>query len=664
MKKQKYSLYLASGIKLWKDYFKKEYSSYFNKRVALFEPGTINTPKEHRKIPITIACYDLNEINKCDAVLAFMKKYRTLDGSPAGTDSTWEFGYAIGKGKPTIVLIENEEHLDYYASQWMVSFSINAILTCNAKVAELVKNHPKFVHAKLIFCQHPEQFENKISVYLDEYYRSIYSRSGIVNYYVDKSAREIFSREKFNKVLNNIALQDRGVQKILEPLKNLSFDNDSDNLKVCIVGKNIADYYSNKLNLVNLNSGINGILTEWGQSREVILDCLEHSIKPSFKKVLGRKQGIKKTRPELFYELYDLVTHHLIEEQRFVKNPSFPYEIGALIEFYNWANTYSIDDVFDNSESRQNELTVWKKFSRRDAIFTGILAHLLTLKFAFIIASENKFVAKRIAIIMNNCNYIMYSGQIFDIALTVNKNKMSIFSKNTEQLYKLYTKRIYGICGVFYESIGELSVKTANKEEQIMNGEEIEKTSPIVGMYYGLIQMIRNDLGDYIFPSDFNVLSKGMKGISHSDVEEGKLSLQYIVALDSKALTKREKDFLIKCFDSKLTLKKKIRINSLIWKSGAIDLVVYVIQGLIKHVKQKHLPVYHETPTRMKWMFDLIEITDKIVIPFKKQAEKFNWIKFEYNSELAKKILSELISLENKSKEERLFYFEEINLDN
>src|SRR3989344_5357846 len=136
LSKQKYSLYLASGITLWKNYFKPNFSRFFNRRVNLFEPGTLDNPDVHRFIPIGIACQDLDKINHSDALLVYMKHYKSLDGSPIGTDSTWECGYAISKGKPTIVLIEDVHHIDYYASQWMVSFSINAILTCKKDVAE------------------------------------------------------------------------------------------------------------------------------------------------------------------------------------------------------------------------------------------------------------------------------------------------------------------------------------------------------------------------------------------------------------------------------------------------------------------------------------------------------------------------------------------------
>ncbi|NMB48680.1 hypothetical protein GYA13_04550, partial [Candidatus Kuenenbacteria bacterium] len=197
----KYRLYLASGITLWKNEFHKRYSEFFNKKIYLFEPGTLDNPNDHRFIPIGIACYDLNEINHADAILVFMKYYKTLDKSPIGTDSTWECGYAISKGKPVIMIIEDEEHMNYYAYQWMVSFSINAILTKDKTLVEKLKDHPKFVHITILLAQDEKQFESKIIDYLDNYYRSIYSRSGIINYNVDEQARELFSRENLKKII-------------------------------------------------------------------------------------------------------------------------------------------------------------------------------------------------------------------------------------------------------------------------------------------------------------------------------------------------------------------------------------------------------------------------------------------------------------------------------
>lgn len=116
MQGKRYKIYLASGIRLWTLNFKDEYSPFFNKKVDLFQPALIDNqykhPGDHRKIPIRIATKDLGEINRCDAILAYMKMYDTQNNGPAGTDSTWECGYAIGGEKPVIMLVENLEHLD------------------------------------------------------------------------------------------------------------------------------------------------------------------------------------------------------------------------------------------------------------------------------------------------------------------------------------------------------------------------------------------------------------------------------------------------------------------------------------------------------------------------------------------------------------------------
>lgn len=657
MKKQfKYNLYLASGITLWKESFSKKYSYLFNKKISLFEPGNLDNPDDHRFIPIGIACYDLNVINHADALLVYMKRYKTLDGSPTGTDSTWECGYGIAKGKPVIMLIEDKGHIDYYASQWMVSFSINAILTADKEVAEIVKDHPKFVHTTVLYAQDENQFESKITEYLDNYYRSIYSRSGVVNYHVDDRARNIFSRQELSK---NVFTKTKSDKKILDKLKdidNLKFQSDEASLSVCRVERDLSKYFTNKLTETEIDSGISAVIEFWNEPKEKILDCLEHSIKPPFAKVKGRYSGVKKVRPELFFELYDLVNHHLIREKRFVKSESFPYDVGAVVELYNWMNTYALDDVFDNSEYRQKSKTVWNQYTRRDAIFTGIIGHLLMLKYFFIISSENVSIAKKTAEIMNRYNHTMYEGQVLDLLLTFDseKKKKILQKKKMEEMLELYLQRIYGICGGFFEAIGELSAKTGNKEEQIMNADEVDKISPIIGMYYGIIQMIRNDLGDYIIVEEVTGMSKGMKGVSHSDIIEGKTDIAYLVALYSPVLGRKEKNFLYKSLFKNLKINDKLKINELLWKSGAIDLTVELIISLIDHVKNTLLTEYHETPTRTKWMFNLVDITREILIPFKEQAVRYSWVKYEYDKELLKKLTNSILSFEKKTKNERI----------
>ncbi|MFA6552929.1 MAG: polyprenyl synthetase family protein [Patescibacteria group bacterium] len=655
-KQFKYHLYLASGITLWREYFSNKYSRFFNRSIGLFEPGTQDTPDDHRFIPIGIACLDLDAINHADALVVYMKKYKTLDGSPTGTDSTWECGYAISKSKPVIMLIEDVEHVDYYASQWMVSFSINAILTANKNVAEIVKNHQKFVHTTVLFAQNENQFESKISEYLDDYYRSIYSRSGIINYKVDERAREIANKESLGKMVFTNKLSDKQILKELQILKKIQFNSDKVSLLVCQVERNISKYFKNKLTEKEIDSGIAAVIESWDESPEKILNCLEHSINPPFTKVEGRHHGVKKVRPELFFELYDLVNHHLVLEKKFVKSISFPYDLGVVVELYNWMNTYALDDVFDNSSYRQKLETVWKKFTRRDAIYTGILGHLLTLKYFFIIASENLTIGKKLAGIMNECNLLMYRGQVIDLQLTFNSvsKKKLLKNKKFDEVIDLYIQRIYGICGGFFEAIGDLSARAGNKEAQILNANEINDIAPKIGMFYGIIQMIRNDLGDYVIVEEVTGMSKGMKGVSHSDIIEGKTDIAYLVALYSQVLTPDERQYLYQSLNKKLGAKDKIEINKLLWKSGAIDLTVELIINLIEHVKTTLLTKYHETPTRTKWMFNLIDITREILIPFREQAITNKWVKYEFDRNKLKYITTKVLSLETKSKLERL----------
>ncbi|MDO8659807.1 MAG: polyprenyl synthetase family protein [Candidatus Parcubacteria bacterium] len=655
-KQYKYGLYLASGITLWKKEFNKKYSEFFNKKVYLFEPGTLDNPDDHRFIPIGIACYDLNEINHADALLVFMKYYKTLDGSPIGTDSTWECGYGISKSKPVIMIIEDEDHMDYYAYQWMVSFSINAILTKNKALVEKLKDHPKFVHTTILLAQDEKQFESKIIDYLDNYYRSIYSRSGVINFSVDEQAREIFSRENLKNNIYSKSRADETIAGYLEPLEKLEFKSDKDSLLVCRVERKISEYLKNNLTEEKIDGSINAVLKTWNADTGHTLDCLEHSIRPPFIKVDDRHSGIKKVRPELFYELYDLVTHHLISKQRFIKDSNFPYQVGAVLELYNWMNTYALDDVFDNSKYRQKLETIWNKFNRRDAIFTGIIGHLLTLKYCFIVAKENPKIYLKMATILNDYNHTMYEGQVLDLILTFDSEKKKKLLKNNQiqDSISLYVQRIYGICGGFFEAIGNLASQTGNKEAQIYNAKEVDKLSPLAGMYYGIIQMIRNDLGDYVITEEITGMSKGMKGISHSDIVEGKANIAYLVALYSPLLSKKEKDFLYKILHTNLGAKDKLKINELLWKSGAIDLTVELIINLINHVKNTIIPQYHETPTRMKWLFSLVDITKEILIPFKEQALKHSWVKYEFDPELLKDITEEILSLENKTTKERL----------
>lgn len=442
-------------------------------------------------------------------------------------------------------------------------------------------------------------------------------------------------------------------------MDNLKFNCDEDSLKVCKVEREISEFLFGKFNEESIDQILSTVIKKWEIDKNKIIECLEHSIKPAFLEVKGRKHGIKKVRPELFFELYDLVNHHLVMKQKYFKSSEFAYQMGAVIELYNWMNTYALDDVFDNSEYRQNMKTVWFKYSRRDAIFTGIIGHLLTLKYILLITKDNLKIGLELSDRANHYNYMMYQGQVLDLKMTFDddEKKKLLLIKNFDQLYNLYIQRIYGICGGFFEMIGDLASQAGNKKEQIYNSQEIDKISPIIGMHYGIIQMIRNDLGDYIMPDEHAHMSKGMKDISHSDIVEGKVDIAYLIALKSEFLSSSEKKYLYDILYTKLTREDKLKINQLLWKSSAIEATVELIIKLIEYVKEKYLSCYHETPTRMKWMFNLVDITRAVLIPFKNQAIRYGWTRYDIDQKFIYKMYKQIIEFDNKSNKERLSIF-------
>ncbi len=171
--KKRYSLYLAGSIKLWKKEFKKKYSVFFNQKAKLFEPGKFNIPDDHRRIVRRIAQVDRIEIVKSDAVIAYMKDYKSFKfGGPAGTDSSWECGYAFGIKKPVIAIIEDFEQLSYFERQWMLTYNVKAFLTSQKGVVKAMNKSKHFNHAKILFSDSPKFFEEKIIEYLDNLYKN------------------------------------------------------------------------------------------------------------------------------------------------------------------------------------------------------------------------------------------------------------------------------------------------------------------------------------------------------------------------------------------------------------------------------------------------------------------------------------------------------------
>lgn len=650
MENKKYKLYLASGIKLWTMNFKNTYAPFFNRKVDLFQPALIDDQftNDHRLIPIRIATKDLGEINKCDAILAYMKMYDTQNNGPAGTDSTWECGYAIGKEKPTIMLVEDVQHLDYYSAQWMVTFSIGAILTTSKEVAETAKNNDKFTHTTILYCESKDQFENKIIEYLDGYYKSIYAREGIINYQVDIELREYANSLKINQIFEEAIKTDSDkhfdllkddFEKLF--LNNNAFDNDNEYKAVCALelkrAKIIKDILVNKPEslIYFLQNYIKHSLDNFedNPSIEEIGRMIEYWLQIPATEVKGRKQGKKKTRPMIFYELYDLVSHHINMSDRFFTG-NFVYKAGAVIEIYNWLNTYAIDDVFDNSQTRQGKETLHVKFkSRKNALLLGGIGHCLSLFYIYQLTHGNPEVEKEILGSLNNAQYLMYLGQPIDINLTFNSKKdvwRFVRANDKEAVLEKYFSRIYGICGAFYEEIGRMAVKSTNVGAQFYHQKQAEDACIQIAKYFGLVQMIRNDLGDLIFPEELADMSKGLKNTSHNDIAEGKLTLPVILAIFNADTSSRDKKILINSLGNRrLSNHQKLEISRIIWGSGAIESSIQFIEFFTNEVNNQYVKYIDETPTRLKWIIKLMDITNLINLSFKKLAQRKKWKKLE-----------------------------------
>lgn len=163
-----------------------------------------------------------------------------------------------------------------------------------------------------------------------------------------------------------------------------------------------------------------------------------------------------------------------------------------------------------------------------------------------------------------------------------------------------------------------------------MNEQECRKAVRSIGRFFGLVQMIRNDLGDLLLPESHGVLSKGMKGYSHNDFIEGKLTLLVLYVLYSENVSRRDKKFIAGLLGKeKLAKKEKLRVTKILWESGAIDFAIQIIRYYVDKIVTEYTLKIHETPTRLKWIIQMIEITPEIREKFRQLAFQHKWKKLE-----------------------------------
>lgn len=166
----KYSLYLAGSIQVWEKEFVPKYGDCIGNRIDLFQPGDIkHIPKMHKEIPQKISKMCLGAIETADGVLAYIKDYKSPEGAgPCGTDSCWELGYALGKGKPVIALIEDVDHLNYISKMWMVILSIDAILTLDRSVKNEAEKREHYQGSEILFVKDKTHIEDEILDFLKD----------------------------------------------------------------------------------------------------------------------------------------------------------------------------------------------------------------------------------------------------------------------------------------------------------------------------------------------------------------------------------------------------------------------------------------------------------------------------------------------------------------
>ncbi|MEW6329610.1 MAG: polyprenyl synthetase family protein [Candidatus Micrarchaeota archaeon] len=233
--------------------------------------------------------------------------------------------------------------------------------------------------------------------------------------------------------------------------------------------------------------------------------------------------------------------------------------LATAVELLN-ISTYVIDDVFDNCDLRHNEITVHRKYGDNNAIIAGMLLRELAGK-AVHDASEMENFAE-ISKLFTDTHYVIYSGQYSDLKMNTHKQ----ISEET------YFDRTYKITGAFIQNcilLGALAARADEKTARALSE---------FGKYYGIAVQIRNDLMDFVIPSDNPSYSRGFKGISHNDLKEGKMTLPVLHALG--VADEEQREFIMSALGDKSIDNEKLReLNDLLARLGSFGYTKGVIEA-------------------------------------------------------------------------------------
>ena len=132
------------------------------------------------------------------------------------------------------------------------------------------------------------------------------------------------------------------------------------------------------------------------------------------------------------------------------------------------------------------------------------------------------------------------------------------------------------------------------------------------------------------FQRTCRVTSNCLKASSHNDIAEGKLTLPIIYTIFNPDANEKDKRRLIKFLGNrKLKDNDKKKLLESFGESGAIEYAMQFVEYYSKLVTEEYVTYIHETPTRLKWIIKLMDITPLVNISFRKMAIENKWRKLE-----------------------------------
>jgi hypothetical protein len=78
-----------------------------------------------------------------------------------------------------------------------------------------------------------------------------------------------------------------------------------------------------------------------------------------------------------------------------------------------------------------------------------------------------------------------------------------------------------------------------------------------------------------------------------------------------------------------LSRREKMEISRIIWESGAIEFCMQFVEEFSGLVTRQYVNHINETPTRLKWIIRLMDITPLINKTFRQLAKEKKWKKLE-----------------------------------